>query len=529
MKNRRIGLVFLTLAIALLTACASSKDFSQEEMGEITSDGAETEEYDEPEIYSGIYMYDSDKEYMHEQYVVIDENQEKAVKNESLVTLSLKVDTAAYNNVQRYLEQGEIPPKDAVKTEEMINYFSYDGKMKFEEHPLAVYTEVGKHPFDEEKYLAMIRVKSEDIDAELLPPSNLTFLIDTSGSMDSHDKLPLLKEAFELLVETLDEEDRVSIVTYAGSSQVVLESAKGNEHDKIMQAISQLRANGSTAGADGINTAYELAQENFITDGNNRIILATDGDFNVGISTLSGLEELVSEKRDSGIYLSILGFGTGNLRDDVMETLAKHGNGNHSYINNVSAAKKVLMEELSSNLFVIAEDVKGQVEFNPENVESFKLVGYENRIMDNQDFDNDKKDAGEIGVGTDVVVLFELKLKQEYMQMSTLPYGDELFEVRLRYKNPGETESRLLSQPVTFSDIAKKTSDDFNFAASVMAFSEVLRAPESSNINVPSILHLAEESLSEDTKGYRKEFLDLVESYQEIAHSGINLKYFHET
>ncbi|MDR1766539.1 MAG: VWA domain-containing protein [Lachnospiraceae bacterium] len=475
-----------------------------------------------------------------EGYLGIDDSRAVDTSVESMLTFSLKVDTSAYTNVQRYIESGMLPPADAVKTEELINYFEYDGKMTFNGYePFAIYTQVGASPFDSRKELAYVRVRSKDIDPSQRPASNLTFLIDTSGSMDSYDKLPLLKEAFKLLVETLSEDDKVSIVTYAGSAGIVLDSVSGADKDRILAAIDRLEASGSTAGADGINTAYKLAEKNYREGRNNRIILATDGDFNVGVSSISGLEKLISRKRETGIYFSILGFGTGNLQDDTMETLAKNGNGNYSYINSASTARKVLVEEMGSNLFAVANDVKAQVEFNPANVKSYRLIGYENRMLANEDFADDTKDAGEIGIGTDVVVLFEIERwgsggdasdGKKYGQAPVAVVAnseigndaDELFEVRIRYKNPGEENSNLmtLACKTDFAQAADNTAHgrDFLFASAVAGFAHILRDSEyTGKCDIDDVLEMAKSGLGADEKGYREEFLYLVQEYRRLA------------
>ncbi len=479
---------------------------------------------DDPEA-----MFDSAVAAQGESYIPIDENTVCPTNTDSLVTFSLKVDTAAYSNVARYIQSGQLPPTDAVKIEELINYFNYDTPMQFGNDPLAIYTEVGKSPFDPSKYIAFIRVKAKNIDKEKLPPSNLTFLIDTSGSMDSYDKLPLLKKAFGMLTENLSADDRISIVTYAGNAAILLDGATGSDQARIMSAINNLEAGGSTAGAEGIWTAYQLAQANYIPNGNNRVILATDGDFNVGMSDVEALSDFISTQRSSNVYLSALGFGTDNLQDDIMETLAKDGNGNYNYINSIATAKKVLVDELDSNLFTIANDVKAQVEFNPENVESYRLIGYENRQLENKDFSNDKKDAGEIGMDTDVVMLFELDLKnansddlkysisETPTQTSFDEYGNELFEVRIRYKNPGSTESQLILQPVTFDHIAPSTSSDFNFAYSVAEFGKQLRESHyASPASIDDIIQLTRQNLGADHGGYRAAHLSLLQQYKEL-------------
>ena len=466
-----------------------------------------------------------------EKYLSIEENRNLSTNEDSVITFSLKVDTASYRNVVRYIESGNVPPSDAVRIEEMINYFTYDEEMPRSDGPFSIYSEIGKSPFDASKYLAFVRIRSRDVDMESLPKSNLTFLIDTSGSMDSYDKLPLLKDSFELLVETLTEDDVVSIVTYAGSSKIVLDSVSGGDKRKILSAIDKLKAGGSTAGADGINTAYKLAEKNFKDGGNNRIILASDGDFNVGISSLDGLERLIKEKSDNGIYLSILGFGTGNIRDDIMETLAKNGNGNYSYIDSVRTAEKVLVDEAKTNMFTIADDVKAQVEFNPNEVASYRLIGYENSTMENKDFNDDTKDAGEIGIGTDVVLMFEIELKSQpgsvglkYSTTTDEPNDDasvfegELFEVRIRYKDPGNSESKLILEPVRNDRILDINTNDFTFAKSVATFGHLLRNSENSGgVDINNIIGWADDSRGRDEKGYRQELVSILKMYRNIV------------
>ena len=498
-----------------------------------------------------------------EEYQAIKENPNIDVLVNSVITFSLKVDSASYRNIARYINDGGLPPKDAVRLEEMINYFKYDEILPANDSPFSIYTEIGESPFNPDNYLAFVRVKSKDIDKSKLPHSNLTFLIDTSGSMDSYDKLPLLKSAFSLLVDTLTEDDIVSIVTYAGNANVLLDSVRGNRKDEILSAIDGLTAEGSTAGADGLNTAYALAEKNFRKDGNNRVILATDGDFNVGVSTVNELENMMSAKRESGIYLTVLGFGTENLKDNKMETIAKNGSGNYHYIDSSAAAKKVLVDELSANLFTIADDVKAQVEFNPALVSSYRLIGYENSMMKNKDFNNDKKDAGEIGAGTDVVLMFELELKGGAYNEPALKYqpdkntsttsatksdtstytsvynsndrnggaiitvasenlkptafSDELFEVRIRYKNPGEAQSMLITLPVKTDRIFDFNSNDFVFAASVAGFGQLLRGSQyTGSFTADKALAMAKDSVGQDQNGYRKEFIELVKKYQTI-------------
>ncbi len=522
----------LIILVFFLASCSSGRSSSAPDttvaLSENTTSApmtsAPTESITQDESGTGEAFQDN------ESYLDIRENKNQNTNTQSVITFSLKVDTASYRNIVRYINSENLPPHDAVRIEEMLNYFKYDEKLSNTESPFSIYTEIGKSPFDVNKYLAFVRVKSRDIDKELLPKSNLTFLIDTSGSMDSYDKLPLLKSSFELLVETLTEDDVVSIVTYAGSSRIALDSVSGADKHKILDAINNLEAGGSTAGADGINTAYSLAEKNFKEDGNNRIILATDGDFNVGVSSIEGLENLIKRKKDSGVYLSILGFGTGNIRDDIMETLSKHGNGNYSYIDSVKIAEKVLVDEVTTNMFTIADDVKAQVEFNPNEVASYRLIGYENRKLANEDFEDDTKDAGEIGIGTDVVLMFEMGLKSsessslKYSVVNNTteekkddPFKDELFEVRIRYKNPGENESLLIKSPVKNDSIKESNTSDFNFAKSVASFGHILRNSEySENLNIDDILKWADDSRGEDERGYRKEFIDVLRRYKNI-------------
>ena len=538
MKKRIISLALLVLVVLQLAACsAGGKTDRTPPVGD-NSDSSNTSTDTAPHYPPPGAPAPNDGDYepdyagmpefkQNESYLTIDENLAKSTEVESTLTFSLKVDSAAYTNVARYIESGNLPPRDAVRNEELINYFSYESDMRFSNDPFALYAEVGPSPFNADRYMAFIRVKSVDIDRSELPRSNLTFLIDTSGSMDSYDKLPLLKEAFSLLVDTLTEDDRVSIVTYAGSSAIILDGVSGADKQKILSAINNLQAGGSTAGADGINTAYALAEKNFLENGNNRVILATDGDFNVGVSSTDELAELVAEKRGNGVYMSILGFGTGNLRDDIMETLSKVGNGNYSYIYDLQGAKKVLVEELAANLFTVADDVKAQIEFNPLNVKSYRLVGYENRQLSNKDFADDTKDAGEIGAGTDVIMMFELELydasqdvEKKYAPASdTSPeFAHELFEVRLRYKNPGEETSNLMKQPVLFDNIVDFGSNDYRFACAVAAFGHMLRGSEyAENLTIREIKALAENSLGTDSGGYRWEFLRLLDRYERLV------------
>ena len=546
---RRIITLALTVILLTLALCACAKSADTRENPHTTTDSHRTEATAAPnpprdeqsgmhqdDIYDGYEepqttgMVESDDAYpsppFRESYLSIQENAARSTATDSLLTFSLKVDTASYANAQRYLENNQLPSADAVRVEEFINYFPYDTQMTFDTDPFAIYTEVGPSPFDANKRMAFVRVKTADIDRQALPASNLVFLIDTSGSMNSHDKLPLLQKAFAMLAETLDSRDRVSIVTYAGSAGVVLNGMPGDRTQDIVNAINDLRPGGSTAGAEGITLAYALAQEHFLQGGNNRVILATDGDFNVGLSDVDALSTFVSEKRQTGVYLSVLGFGTGNIRDDIMETLAKDGNGNYQYINNSDTAHKVLVDELAANLFVVAADVKAQVEFNPAHVKSYRLIGYENRQMANEDFTDDTKDAGEVGAGTDVVMMFELELAGEsglkYSEQAPVEakagrYGDELFEVRIRYKHPGETRSQEILHPVTVGRVTDSNSTDFRFAGAVAAFGQLLRGSAyTGTATYESVYQLAKEGLGSDWEGYRRGFLDIIKRAEDL-------------
>lgn len=517
MKNR-ILIFFLLAALILCCACSAPMPAPAQEAP------AEPQPA-EPAVPESPYTEGTYHGRTRESYLAIAPNAEISAREAPLTAFSLKVDTAAYTNVQRYIQSGSLPPADAVRTEEMVNYFRYDAPLDFAEGaPLALHAEVAPSPLNPGRYLAMIRVKAREASTAALPPSNLNFLIDTSGSMESYDKLPLLQDAFSLLAETLGADDRVSLVAYAGYSAVLLDSVPGNESERILGAIRSLHAGGPTAGAAGIEAAYALAAKNFIEDGNNRVILATDGDFNVGIDSVEALGKFIAEKRESGLYLSVLGFGAGNLRDDVMETLAANGNGNYSYINSLQTARKVLVEEMGSNLFTIAEDARAQVAFNPEIVKSYRLIGYENRRMSAEEFEGDDTDAGELGLGADIAVLFELELHDapgaaipEELSPQDAATG-LLFEVRARYKNPGEAESRLLTLPAALADMREEGGSDFLFAASVAAFAERLRGAAHASLSPREILALAEESLGEDIGGYREAHLELLRRYIDLAY-----------
>ena len=467
------------------------------------------------------------------EYSEFDEVGFKATTDNPLSTFSIDVDTASYAQLRKAINYDYMPDADAVRIEEMLNYFSYEYDEPKDGRPFSINTEIGKCPWDEEHYLLKVGIQGKNVDTDALPKSNLVFLIDVSGSMDEEDKLPLLKNAFTQLVEELGENDRISIVVYAGDSGVVLDSVSGSEKSEIIKALKSLRAGGSTAGSRGIELAYELANKNFIYGGNNRVILATDGDFNVGPSSQEQLENIITEKRESGIYLSVIGFGTGNIKDNKMELLADKGNGNYSYIDSPKEARKVLVDEMSGTLLTIAKDVKIQLEFNPYSVESYRLIGYENRALANEDFKDDTVDAGELGAGHSVTAIYEIvpgraslpKKDQESLKYQSQgnvinsEYLDEITEVRLRYKEPDEDTSEEIKQVVSFMNTPVSgflLSDDFYFAAAVAEFGMILRNSDyRGNATIDSVLKLAEQGLGEDIGDYRSEFVEMVERYKD--------------
>lgn len=461
----------------------------------------------------------------NEKYGEFKDNPVKQVSAEPVSTFSVDVDTAAYSVVRRYLEDGVLPPKDAVRTEELINYFSYDYELpNSKNEPFQTDIAVYDTPWDKGTQLVRIGLQGYDIPVENRPAANLVFLVDTSGSMNSQDKLPLLKKSLGMLVNQMGEADTISIVAYAGSAGVVLEPTKGSEKRKIMAALENFRAGGSTAGAEGIRQAYALAEANFDKKALNRVILATDGDFNVGHTENSTLEDYISRKRESGVYLSILGFGTGNYKDDRMQVLAQAGNGNAAYIDNLMEARKVLVDEMGSTLFSIANDVKIQVEFNPAYVAEYRLIGYETRLLAREDFNNDKVDAGEVGSGHEVTALYEITAPgSESRLIDDLRYGKpkvatgeengEIALFRLRYKLPGEAKSRLMEQPI-MADAAVSFAAapaEARFATAVAGFGQLLRgAVNVDAFSYDDVLTIAQESRGEDKFGYRSEFLQLV-------------------
>ncbi|MEN8155914.1 MAG: von Willebrand factor type A domain-containing protein [Bacteroidota bacterium] len=467
-----------------------------------------------------------------EGYSAIHENGFKDVLHNPLSTFSIDVDKASYSNVRRFLNMGQLPPKDAVRIEEMINYFNYDYPEPEGKHPFSAYTEISQCPWNESHQLLHVGLKGKSIDKDELPPSNLVFLIDVSGSMGSANKLPLLKQAFRMLVNELRSEDRVAIVVYAGAAGLVLESTDGSEKPKIIAALDQLQSGGSTAGGAGLKLAYKVAQENFIEEGNNRIILATDGDFNVGSSSNAEMERLIEQKRERGVFMTVLGFGMGNYKDDKMEIIADKGNGNYAYIDNIQEARKVFITEFGGTLFTIAKDVKFQIEFNPARVKGYRLVGYENRILNDEDFNDDKKDAGEMGAGHTVTALYEIipaGSGESLKSIDALKYQEkggevkasknvkadpsaELMTVKLRYKQPDGNTSTKVEIPVKGILLDPgKTSENFRFSASIAEFGLILRNSEyKAEASMEQVIAMAKGARGEDEEGYRSEFLKLV-------------------
>jgi Ca-activated chloride channel homolog len=468
-----------------------------------------------------------------EEYDAIQENVFLHALKNPLSTFSIDVDAASYSNIRRFLSNGSMPPKDAVRIEEMINYFDYDYSQPKDGHPFAVHTEVSTAPWNPDHHLVQIGLQGRKIPTENLPGSNLVFLLDVSGSMDEANKLPLVKNSFRMLVEQLREQDHVSIVVYAGAAGVVLEPTSGSNKKEIMEALDKLQAGGSTAGGEGLRLAYAFAKKNFKKGGNNRVIIATDGDFNVGESSNAAMERLIEEKRKDGIFLTVLGYGMGNFKDSKMETLADKGNGNYAYIDNISEARKVLVNEFGGTLFTIAKDVKLQIEFNPTKVQAYRLIGYENRMLKSEDFNNDKKDAGELGSGHTVTALYEIipvGVKSDFFNVDELKYSattinpsakstNELMTIKLRYKNPDEDVSKLIVHPLTVSDTElTKTSQNFRWSASVAAFGMLLRDSDYINdFTYDNVVAMAQSAKGEDTEGYRAEFINLVKSVRLVS------------
>jgi Ca-activated chloride channel family protein len=468
-----------------------------------------------------------------EAYSHIDENPFLEVARAPLSTFSIDVDTASYSNTRRFLKDGQLPPKDAVRIEELVNYFSYDYPQPVGDAPFSVTAEISEAPWNPSHRLVHIGLQGKRIPMDNLPPANLVFLLDVSGSMNEPLKLPLVKSAMRMLSEQLTSRDRVAMVVYAGSSGLVLPSTSGERKGEILAAIDRLEAGGSTNGGEGIQLAYKIAQDNFIRNGVNRVILATDGDFNVGVTSEGDLMRLIEEKRQSGVFLSVLGFGTGNVKDSTMEKLADKGNGNYAYIDSNTEARKVLGEQIGGTLFTIAKDVKIQVEFNPKQVAAYRLIGYENRLLRDQDFNDDTKDAGEIGAGHTVTALYEVvpygqkfenpgvdALKyQQPVKPSEMSNSNEMMTVKLRYKEPTRNESKLVSVSLADSKGRLDTaSENFKFSSAVAAFGMLLRDSKyKADASYNKVIELARASTGTDPQGYRSEFIQLVETARMLS------------
>lgn len=514
MKNLRIKIVSLILTAVMLTVALASCSAS----GDALAPGYNKGEAYVPNEEGMIVPGAPDTPNNDEDYAEIIENEFINVSENPLATLSADVDTASYSNIRRMINAGyklSDIPKDAVRTEEMLNYFKYNYQLPNENEPFGVSATLAPCPWNPENMLAIFGFMTEPIDySQNDKPSNFVFLIDVSGSMLSSDKLPLFKEVFASFVEHLDENDTISIVTYSGKEKIVLSGCKGDDKQKILEAVNGLSAGGSTNGQSGLQKAYALAKDYFIEGGNNRIIMASDGDLNVGISSPEELKKYVSGKRDEGIYLSVLGFGTGNYKDDNMEALADNGNGNYFYIDSVAEGEKVLGTDLNATVNTIANDVKFQIDFNHEYVTSYRLIGYENRVLNNEDFTDDKKDAGEVGSGHCLTVAFEIVPNLD----ENVKSSDEWLTVCVRYKDPGAAESKLLEYPVKQSAYIETPNDDFYFAAAVIEFAMVLRGSKYCNgtdlFNVQSLL--GDIMLSDE---YRIEFKTLVDKL--ISQSGL--------
>ncbi|HEY1039398.1 MAG TPA: von Willebrand factor type A domain-containing protein [Bacteroidia bacterium] len=464
--------------------------------------------------------------YNTEEYSKIDDNEFKEAVKEPLSTFSIDVDKASYSNVRRFITQGSLPPADAVRVEEMINYFDYNYPQPKGNDPFSITTEFTECPWNPAHNLVHIGMQSKEIKMDNMPANNLVFLLDVSGSMNSADKLPLLKSGLNLLVDQMRPQDKVAIVVYAGAAGVVLPPTAGNEKAKIYEALEKLEAGGSTAGGEGILLAYKTAKENFVSSANNRVILATDGDFNVGVSSNGELTRLIEKERESGIFLTVLGFGTGNYKDSKMEQLADKGNGNYAYIDNILEAKKVLVKEMGGTLLTVAKDVKLQVEFNPTKVKAYRLVGYENRLLNNEDFNDDKKDAGELGSGHTVTAIYEIipagsselvasvdPLKYQQTTPTSDSKSNEVMTIKFRYKEPKEAVSKLMTHIVTDKkSLFALSSENCKFSCAVAQFGMVLRESKfKGESTFKSALILAKASKGKDDEGYRSEFIRLIE------------------
>ncbi len=546
----KIAILFL---IVNIFACNTSQDSGKtsteslliEEQG---YNAAEQERMDSKEIKDKMSIDDlsgagdipnngnideTDPDFNTEEYDKITENEFLDAKQNPLSTFSIDVDNASYSNVRRFLMNHQLPDKGAVRIEEMINYFDYDYPEPTGEHPFSFNTEISDCPWNKENKLIHIGLQGKKLNYNDLKPSNLVFLLDVSGSMEDENKLPLLRKSFKLLLDELSQDDKVSIVVYAGAAGIVLPPTSASDKKKIISALDNLQAGGSTAGGEGILLAYKTAKEAFIKDGNNRVILATDGDFNVGTSSTSSLVELIEEKRNDDIYLTILGFGMGNYKDGRMEQISNAGNGNYFYIDNIKEAEKVFVKEMRANLFTIAKDVKIQIEFNPNHVKAYRLIGYENRMLAKEDFDDDKKDAGELGAGHTVTALYEIVPANSNWNVRTadeLKYqtttvtnnaknSNEIMTIKFRYKPPKSNTSIKIEHPIlnTLSKL-NETSNNYRFSAAVAGFGMILRDSKfKGSVSFKMITELADHAKGTDENAYRTEFVSLVKTAELLS------------
>lgn len=523
---RRIMVCFLVIAMVSgsLYGCSKKAESSKKYTSDAKSEAVEqpmstTINFSENEVMMDMAVQEEGSQRMSlygEGYAEIVENKFIDTETEAISTFSIDVDTASYANVRSMLEMGYMPDRDAVRIEEMINYFDYDYELPTGGAPFSVTTKIANTPWNTESDVVMIGIQGMEIPKEQLPASNLVFLLDVSGSMEDANKLPLLRESFNKLVENLDKKDRISIVVYAGAAGVVLSGAKGSEQDEIIDALNELQAGGSTAGGEGIELAYEIAKKYFIQEGNNRVILATDGDFNVGLSSVEELEDLISEKREDDIFLSVIGFGRGNIQDDIMETLADKGNGNYAYIDTLHEANKVFSEELTGTLFAIAKDVKVQVEFNKDYVESYRLIGYDNRMLNKEDFTDDTKDAGELGVGHEMTALYEI-VPANGMDLSQVK--EPIYTVKLRYKKPTEDQSMELIKDFTTKDFVNDLDNetDFLWALAVAEFGMILRdSNNKGDASLEDVKEAVRYCIQKSDDDYRVGFSKLIRDYEDI-------------
>lgn len=518
----RLAELFLALltGTALILGCKSAVNY----------EGGNPNGYPRSFFMREMAVVEDETEFNTEEYAPIQDNGFKETVQNPLSTFSIDVDNTSYSNVRRFLSEGRLPPADAVRIEEMINYFDYNYPQPTGQHPFSIYNEVAECPWNKDHLLVHIGLQGKSLDYENLKPSNLVFLIDVSGSMSDENKLPLVKESLKILVENLSAVDRVAMVVYAGNAGLVLPSTSMENKEAILEAIGNLEAGGSTAGGAGLQLAYKIAKKNLLMNGNNRVILCTDGDFNVGISSTSELVKFIEEKRKDDIYLTICGFGMGNYKDSRLEDISNAGNGNYFYIDSDKEAEKVFSKELRANLFTIAKDVKIQVEFNPQTVEAYRLIGYENRLLASEDFNNDQKDAGELGAGHTVTALYEIvpkgkpypgarvdKLKYQEISVNSLANSKELLTLKLRYKPIKSENSNLLSEIITLNDVTKKPSADFRFSAAVVEFGMLLRNSElKGKSSFSQIAELVKETNDDPEK---EEFKELIRGAEEISAS----------